>query len=30
VQGHIIGKADPELSRLGKDQYEYLKGLIRD
>jgi EAL domain-containing protein (putative c-di-GMP-specific phosphodiesterase class I) len=29
VQGHLIGKATPQLYRLDKDQYDYLKRLIQ-
>jgi EAL domain-containing protein (putative c-di-GMP-specific phosphodiesterase class I) len=30
VQGHIIGKASPELHRLGKERTRYLQQLIQD
>jgi EAL domain-containing protein (putative c-di-GMP-specific phosphodiesterase class I) len=30
VQGHIIGKASPELNRLGKERTQYLRRLIQD
>lgn len=30
VQGHVIGKASPELSRLGKDRTRFLQRLIQD
>jgi EAL domain-containing protein (putative c-di-GMP-specific phosphodiesterase class I) len=30
VQGHIIGRASPDLQRLGRDRTAYLKQLIQD